>query len=136
MKITKLDESVESSQIPLLKKKEDTVAVAGSSCGGRKRARKTQKTYPRGILKIKPTHDPAKSPPLKKTAKRRVIQIMTDKGSKSRRKTIRKIVAGYSNDKVRSMVEKHGLLKNKNTPPALMRDMLEGGAIAGFISLD
>jgi hypothetical protein len=103
---------------------------------GAARKRKTQKTFPRGILKIKPVADPAKSPPFKKTARRHTIQLLTEKGSKMRRKTIKKLVAGYSNDQVKTMVEKHGLLKNKNTPPALMRDMLEGGAIAGFISLN
>jgi len=61
---------------------------------------------------------------------------MTDKGASKRRKTIKKLVAGYTNDRVKTLVEKHGLLKNKNTPPSLMRDMLEGGAIAGFISLE
>ena len=101
-----------------------------------KARRKTMRTFPRGILKIKGVKDPAKSPPLKKTAKRQTIQIMTDKGAKQRRKTIRKQVEKMSNDKVRALVEKNGLSKNKNTPPSLMREMLEGGAIAGFLSLD
>ena len=101
-----------------------------------KARRKTMRTFPKGILKVKGVKDPAKSPPLKKTAKRHTIQIMTDKGAKHRRKTIRREVARMSNDKVKAIVEKKGLLKNKNTPPALMRDMLEGGVIAGFISID
>jgi hypothetical protein len=119
--ITKVDEPT-TAKIPVAK--------------GAARKRKTQKTFPRGILKIKPVADPAKSPPFKKTARRHTIQLLTEKGSKMRRKTIKKLVAGYSNDQVKTMVEKHGFLKNKNTPPALMRDMLEGGAIAGFISLN
>jgi hypothetical protein len=119
--ITKVDEPT-TTKTPVVK--------------GAARKRKTQKTFPRGILKIKPVADPAKSPPFKKTARRHTIQLLTEKGSKMRRKTIKKLVAGYSNDQVKMMVEKHGLLKNKNTPPALMRDMLEGGAIAGFISLN
>ena len=119
--VTKLDESVTAKALP-------------SNGAGRKL--KTQKTFPRGILKIKPVADPAKSPPLKKTARRHTIQLLTEKGSKMHRKTIKKMVAGFSNDQVKTLVEKHGLLKNKNTPPALMRDMLEGGAIAGFISLN
>ena len=98
--------------------------------------RKTMRTFPKGILKIKGVKDPAKSPPLKKTSKRHTIQIMTEKGAKHRRKTIRKQVAGMSDDKVKMLVEKNGLLKNKNTPPSLMRDMLEGGAIAGFLSIE
>jgi hypothetical protein len=101
-----------------------------------KARRKTMRTFPRGILKIKGVKDPAKSPPLKRTAKKQTIQIMTDKGAKHRRKTIRKHVDKMSNEKVRALVEKNGLLKNKNTPPSLMREMLEGGVIAGFVSLD
>ena len=119
--ITKVDEPVVTKQAPAI---------------GAGRRRKTQKTFPRGILKIKPVADPAKSPPLKKTARRHTIQLLTEKGSKMHRKTIKKMVAGFSNDQVKTLVEKYGLLKNKNTPPALMRDMLEGGAIAGFISLN
>ena len=95
--------------------------------------RKTQRTYPRGILKVK---DPAKSPPLKKTARKHTIQVMTEKGARKHRRTIHKKVAGMSNEKVKTLVETHGLLKNKNTPVSLMRDMIEGGAIAGFISLE
>ena len=101
-----------------------------------KARRKTMRTFPKGILKIKGVKDPAKSPPLKKTAKRQTIQIMTDKGAKHRRKTVRKQVEKMSNEKVRALVEKNGLLKNKNTPPSLMREMLEGGVIAGFLSID
>jgi hypothetical protein len=120
----------------IITKVDEPVVTKPPRAVGAARKRKTQKTFPRGILKIKPVADPAKSPPLKKTARRHTIQLLTEKGSKMRRKTIKKTVAGFSNDQVKTLVEKHGLLKNKNTPPALMRDMLEGGAIAGFISLN
>lgn len=116
-----------------LKEKELPTPSEPKSGKGR---RKTMRTFPRGILKIKGVKDPAKSPPLKKTARKHTIQIMTEKGARHRRKTIRKQIAGMSNDKVKALVEKNGLLKNKNTPPELMRDMLEGGAIAGFLSVD
>lgn len=98
--------------------------------------RKTMRTFPRGILKVKGVKDPAKPPPLKKTAKRQTIQILTDIGAKKHRKTIRKKLSNMSNDKVKQIADKHGLLKGRGTPPALVRDMVEGGAIAGFISLD
>ena len=71
-----------------------------------------------------------------KKQKKHTIQIMTEKGAKHRRKTIRKQVAGMSDDTVKALIDKNGLLKNKKTPPSLMREMLEGGAIAGFLSLD
>lgn len=98
--------------------------------------KKTLKTFPRGILKVKGVSDPAKSPPIRKTARQHTISILTEKGAKRHRKTIHKKVKSLSNEKVKQLVEKHGLLKNKNTPVSIQRDMLEGGAIAGFISLD
>ena len=116
-------------------KAQDTSLPASVRQEGKAR-RKTMRTFPRGILKIKGVKDPAKSPPLKKTAKKHTIQIMTEKGAKTRRKTIRTQVAGMSDDKVKGLVEKNGLLKNSKTPTSLMREMLEGGAIAGFLPLD
>jgi hypothetical protein len=101
----------------------------------------TMKTFPRGVLKtvkhkIRPVSDPAKSPPLKKTMKKHVIQLMTDKGVRRHRKTLKKQISKMSNEKVKEIVMKHGLLKNSNTPSSVMREMLEGGAIAGFVSLN
>lgn len=125
--ITKVDQTAEKPKVePILKKS-----------GG-----KTMKTFPRGVLKtaknkhsIKPVSDPAKPPPLKKTMKKHVIQLITDKGVRRHRKTLRKQISKMSNEKVKELVVKHGLLKNPNTPPSIMREMLEGGAIAGFINL-
>ena len=95
-------------------------------------ARKTQKTYPRGILKVK---DPAKPPPMRKKSTKQSIRLVTASGTRKYRKTIRRKLSKMSDTKVRTLVEKHGLLKNKSTPPALMREMLEGGVLSGFISL-
>ena len=95
-------------------------------------ARKTQRTFPRGILKVR---DPAKAPPSRKSTKKQMINIITEKGSKKYRKTLKRKLAKMSDSKIRMIVEKKGLLKNKNTPPALMREMLEGGVLSGFISL-
>lgn len=106
-----------------------------------KKGGKTMKTFPKGILKtmkhskLKAVADPAKPPPLKKSMRKHTIRLLTDKGVRRHRKTIKRKIAGMSNDKVKELVTKNGLLKNANTPPAVMRDMLEGGAIAGFISL-
>jgi hypothetical protein len=103
----------------------------------RRKTARTTKTFPKGILKIKPVGDPAKAPPIKKTAKRQTIQILTEKGAKKHRKTVRRKIKSMSNDKVKQIVEKHGLVKSKGgAPPSLMRHILEGGVIAGFISLD
>jgi hypothetical protein len=117
VKITKLGTDIPSSPKPAPK-------------------RKTMRTFPRGVLKVKGVKDPAKPPPLKKSARSHTIKLMTDIGTRKYRKTVRKRLSKMSPEKVKLLADKHGLLKNKNTPPALMRDMVEGGVIAGFISLD
>lgn len=108
-----------------------------------KKGGKSMKTFPRGVLKtakqklyLKPVSDPAKGPPLKKTMKKHTIRLMTDKGIRHHRKTLRKQISKMSDQKVKDLVSKTGLLKNPNTPVSIMREMLEGGAIAGFLSLN
>jgi hypothetical protein len=95
-------------------------------------ARKTQRTFPKGILKVR---DPSKAPPKRKSVKQ-TIQLMTDKGSKKYRKTLKKRLNNLSDARIKQIVETKGLLKNKNTPVALQREMVEGGVLSGFISLD
>ena len=95
--------------------------------------RKTQRTYPRGILKA--VADPARAPPLKKSSSRRTIRLMTEKGIKHRRKTIKRTIRKMSDGKVRDLVQKAGLLKSSEAPVSLMRQMLEGGVMAGLVSL-
>jgi len=108
-----------------------------------KKGGKSMRTFPRGVLKtakqkhhIKPVSDPAKAPPLKKSMKKHTIRLITDKGLRRHKKTLRKQISKMSDEKVRHIVAKHGLLKNPKTPPAILREMLEGGAMAGFISLN
>jgi len=103
--------------------------------------RKTHRTFPRGILKtaknkvtLKPVSDPAKPPPMKKFMKKHTIRLLTEKGVRHQRKTIRHSISKMSDEKVRTLVKKAGLLKNASTPIPIMREMLEGGMIAGFIS--
>ena len=97
--------------------------------------RKTQRTYPKGILKIKPVADPARAPPLKRSTSRRTIRLMTEKGIKHRHKTIKRTIKKMSDSKVRDMVQKAGLLKSPDTPVPLMRQMLKDGVTAGLVSL-
>ena len=109
-----------------------------------KKGPKTMKTFPKSILKtvkqprsvLKGVSNPSKAPPLKKNMEKHTIRLITDKGLRRHRKTLRKKIAGMSNDKVKELISKNGLLKNPNTPPAIMREMLEGGAMAGFVSLN
>jgi hypothetical protein len=112
-----------------------------------KKGGKSMKTFPRGVLKtaknyshkkaeIKGVADPAKPPPLKKSMSKHTIRLITDKGLRRHKKTLKKKISKMSNEKVRELVTKHGLLKNPSTPPSIMREMLEGGAMAGFVSLN
>lgn len=130
VKITKLD----TTEKPQTEMKPSPSALKRS---------KSMRTFPRGVLKtakhkpvIKPVSDPAKAPPLKKSMKKHTIRFITDKGLRRHKKTLRKKIAKMSDDKVRELVSKHGLLKNPKTPPSIMREMLEGGAMAGFVSLN
>ena len=129
VKITKLDQVAGKPETP------STPPSSAPKKGG-----KSMRTFPRGVLKtakhkIKPVADPAKAPPLKKSMKKHTIRLITDKGLRRHKKTLRRKIAGMSDEKVRELVSKNGLLKNPKTPPSIMREMLEGGAIAGFISL-
>jgi hypothetical protein len=102
--------------------------------------KKSMKTFPRGVLKktlkVKPTSDPAKSPPFKKSSRKHTIRLFTDHGEKRRRKTIKKRISKMSDKKVDELVQKHNLLKNPETPPRIKREMLSGAMLAGFISSD
>ena len=102
--------------------------------GGQKQ--KTIKTFPKGILKtikIKGVKDPAKHPPLKKIMRKHTIRLLTDSGVSQRRKTIKQKVDKMKDSKVKELVVKSGLSKG-NGPPHLLREILEGGMLAGFVS--
>jgi hypothetical protein len=105
---------------------------------GGKKKKKLIKTFPRGILrtsksKIKPTGDPARHPALKKTMKKHTIRLLTESGVSHRRKTIKQKVDKMSDQKVKETVIKSGLSKG-NGPITLLRQILEGGMLSGFIS--
>lgn len=140
--VTKVDQIAEKPKVEEKKPVPLPIPVSAPPKAGKKGG-KSMRTFPRGVLKtakhklhLKPVSDPAKPPPLKKTMKRHTIQLMTDKGVRHHRKTLRKSISKMSDEKVRQLVTKHGLLKNKDTPVSVMREMLEGGAIAGFVSLN
>jgi predicted type IV restriction endonuclease len=98
----------------------------------------THKVIPRSILKtakVRPTSDPSKSPPVKKSMRKHTIRLLTDKGSKRHRKTLRRKIAKLSDEKIKDIASRSGLLKNNNTPVSVLRQMVEGGAVAGFLSI-
>jgi hypothetical protein len=130
-----------NTKVVITKVGQDTAPpqVVPSSTG----KKKTLKTYPRGILKtaknrivLKAVSDPAKSSPLKKFMRKHTIRLLTEKGVRHHRKTIRKQIAKMSDENVKKLVQKAGLLKNPNTPTPIMREMLSSGMIAGFISAE
>jgi hypothetical protein len=104
--------------------------------GGRKQ--KPIKTFPKGILKtsklkIKGVSDPTKHPRLKSFMRKHTLKLLTDTGVKHRRKVVQEKVRKLSDEKVKEYVIKHGLSKG-NAPPKLLREILEGGMLSGFIS--
>lgn len=93
----------------------------------------------KSILKtarIIPSSDPAKSPPIKKSMKRHTIRLLTKKGSRDQRKSLRRKVAKLSDTKLKQIASNYGILKNPNTPIPILREMVEGGAVAGFLSIE
>jgi len=128
VKITKMDTP---SKIPVK-------PIEDPKLDGGKNTKKTTKTYPRGILKtskvkIKGVSDPAKHPPLKKFMKKHTIRMLTETGSQHRRKTIKKKIDRMTDSKVKDMVIKAGLSKGSG-PSSLLRQILEGGMLSGFVS--
>lgn len=109
-----------------------------SSFGGKK----TLKTFPRGILKtakvmrIRGVADPARAPPLKSSIKKHTIRILTDKGLKKHRKTIKKKISKLSDAKAKEIAMKAGLVKSASMPGGMVKDVLAGAVTAGFVSLD
>jgi hypothetical protein len=81
------------------------------------KAGKTLKTYPRGVLKksfkLKGVADPAKAPPLKKGMRKHTLRLLTEKGSRKYRKTLKKKIAGMHDSKVKDIVQKNVLEKAK-----------------------
>jgi hypothetical protein len=105
-----------------------------------KEPKKTIRTFPRGILKrssklhLKGVADPAKSPPLKKGMKKHTLRLLTEKGMKKHRKTMKNRIAKMSDAKVKETVQTAGLVTNPNTPPEISRQILDNAISAGFIS--
>uniref|UniRef100_A0A6C0EQC6 Uncharacterized protein n=1 Tax=viral metagenome TaxID=1070528 RepID=A0A6C0EQC6_9ZZZZ len=126
VKITKMESEPSPSKTPVK-------PISDPKLDGGKK-----KTYPRGILKtskikIKPVADPAKHPPLKKFMKKHTIRLLTDSGANHRRKTIKQKIDKMSDKKVKDLVIKAGLSKGSG-PSGLLRQILEGGMLSGFVS--
>ena len=103
--------------------------------------RKTLKTFPKGIMKksskftLKGTSDPAKSPALKKGMRKHTLRMLTEKGLKKHRKTLKRRISSMSDSKVQEVVRGKGLVMNPKTPPAISRQILDNAVSAGFVSV-
>jgi hypothetical protein len=111
---------------------EQPSAVASSMTSG---SRRTQRTYPKGILKIKPVADPAKSPPMVKGSRRHTVRLMTERGIYKHQKSVKRTVKRMSDGEVQRRVLQANLLKGKKTPIGMMRRMLKDAILAGFVSV-
>jgi hypothetical protein len=104
------------------------------------KTKKTIKTFPRGILKkskmtLKGVSDPAKAPPLKKGMRRHTLRMLTDKGLKKHRRTLKQRISKMTDSKVQDIVRGRGLVTNLSTPPHISRQILDNAVSAGFISV-
>ena len=84
---------------------------------------------------IKGTSDPAKSPPLKKGMRKHTLRMLTEKGMKKHRKTLKHRISSMSDSKVQEVVHGKGLVLNNKTPPAISRQILHNAVSAGFVSV-
>jgi len=105
----------------------------------KKAGKRTIKTFPKGILKktlkLKGVVDPAKAPPLKKGMKKHTLRMLTEKGLKKQRKTLRNRISRLGDKQVSEIVRNKGLVLNPKTPPTISRQILDNAVSAGFVSV-
>jgi len=118
VKITKLGEE----------KKVAVVTTPPAVAGKRK---KTMRTFPNGILKIRGVQNPTKPPPFKRGTRKQTISLTTQKGDRTRRQSIRKRVSKMNDQKVKDVLIKHGM--SGGLPAEFNRETLIGGIEAGLI---
>ena len=120
------------SDIKIFRVGHEGPSSAPSKSGG---AKKSAKTYPRGILKktrkapVEGVRDPARAPPLRNAT----LRILTERGIERRRKKIRKSVRSMPMSKVRATLRSAGLRVSDKLPDEHARGILEGGVEAGMI---
>ena len=117
----------------------ETPAQQSAATRPPKVAKKTMRTYPRGVLKkggkvkgMTAVRDPAKPPPLA-AGRKSTLRILTEKGAAKRRETIRKTVKSMSDSKLRETLRRGGYPVSDKTPRRIAEDILEGGMEAGMI---
>jgi hypothetical protein len=88
---------------------------------------KTARKTPR----FEAVRDPAKSPPVKKSSR---LRILTEKGAQTRRAKIAKEAETKSIHDIRKTLRKHNLNVKDNTPEHLTRKIYKDAQEAGMIS--
>jgi len=107
----------------------------------KKEGGKTIKTFPKGILKktskmkLKGVTNPSKAPPLKKGMQKHTLRMLTEKGQRKHRKTLKRRISNMTDSKVQEVVRSKGLVLNPKTPPAISRQILDNAVSAGFVSV-
>ena len=94
----------------------------------------------KGILKrnkftLKGVSNPSKAPPLKKGMHKHTLRLLTEKGVRKHRKTMKKRIAKMSDSSVKDIVQKAGIVTNPKTPNHISRQILDNAVSAGFVSL-
>ena len=103
--------------------------------------KKSVKSFPRGILKktskltLKGVSDPAKSPPLKKGMRHHTLRMLTEKGSRKQRKTLRNKLSKMKSAEVTDIAKRSGLVLNPKTPPHIAKAIVGEAVSAGFLSV-
>lgn len=98
--------------------------------------KRSMRTYPRGVLKkagaikVSGVRDPAKPPPMKRGA---TLRILTEKGAQQKRHKIQRTVRQMNDARVKHTLRASGFPIKDTTPPAIARQILEGGVEAGMI---
>jgi hypothetical protein len=78
-------------------------------------------------LKLKRVRDPATT--------KHTMKILTNKGHHRKDKTLKKRIKKLSDEKVSKILEGSGLVKNKDMPPDIQRQILVNATGAGFVSI-
>lgn len=95
---------------------------------------KTQKTV-KGILKIRGVSDPARAPPMKREMKKHTLRVLTEKGMRKHRKTLKHKISKMKDHELDKVLEKSNMKLSSSTPRGIKDKIIENAVSAGFLSL-
>ena len=84
--------------------------------------------------RIKDVKDPAKPTPLKPGMKKHTLKLLTSKGHKKLKKTLKKKLHKLKKSELDKLVQDSNMKLNPNTPPEIARKILSNAISAGFVS--